>query len=112
MAEKTVSKYTAEVIAEMEKRAPLNFDICGEIGAKFNLPQRGVVASAKRNGIDYDNKVRVSKTGDKIASKADLVKEILENLDIAYLDGSIGEGGAKATKGFLEVLAKATAPQD
>ena len=107
MAEKTVSKYTAEVIAEMEKRAPLTFEICGEIGVKFDLPQRGIAASAKRNGIAYVNKARVSKTGNPVVSKSDLVEMITENLGLD-LSASVLEGGVKATKEFLEALAVAT----
>lgn len=107
MAEKTVSKYTPEVIAEMQSRAPLTFEICGEIGEKFGLPQRGIAASAKRNKIAYVNKARVSKTGNPVASKADLVGMIVENLGLSVSD-SVLEGGVKATKEFLETLAVAT----
>lgn len=107
MAEKTESKYTAEVVAEMVKRAPLTFDICGEIGEKFDLPQRGVAASAKRHKIAYINKARVSKTGSPVVSKADLVSMISENLGLD-LSASVLEGGVKATKEFLEALAVAT----
>jgi hypothetical protein len=105
MAEKIVSKYTPAVVAEMEKRAPLTFEICGEIGEKFDLPQRGIAASAKRNGIAYVNKARVSKTGNPVASKSDLVSMIAGNLGLSV--DSL-DGGVKATKGFLENLAVAT----
>ena len=102
---KEESKYTPIVIAEMEKRAPLTFEICGEIGLKFDLPQRGVAASAKRAGIAYVNKARVSKTGSPVVSKADLVEMIAGNLG---LDSASLDGGVKATKDFLETLAVAT----
>jgi hypothetical protein len=93
------------VIAEMKRRSPLTFEICGEIGIMFDLPQRGIAASAKRNKIDYVNKARVSKTGNPVVSKSDLVSMIAGNLglSVASLDG-----GVKATKDFLEILAVAT----
>jgi methyl coenzyme M reductase subunit C len=103
--EKKESLYTDVVIAEMKKMAPLDFEKCAVIGDKFGLPQRGVVASAKRNDIDYVNKARVSKTGKTIASKADLVSAIAQNLNLSV---SVLEGGAKATKDFLEAVATAT----
>jgi hypothetical protein len=105
MTEKIVSKYTDVVVAEMVKRAPLTFEICGEIGEKFGLPQRGVAASAKRNGIAYVCKPRVSKTGGTITSKSDLVGMIAGNLGLPASDL---DGLEKSTKTSLEAVAIAT----
>lgn len=103
--EKIESKYTAEVIAEMKKNAPLDFEKCGVIGEKFGLPQRGIAASAQRNKIEYVNKARVSKTGGKIASKTDLVDMIAGNIGVS---AKSLEGLEKATKSTLEAVALAT----
>ena len=95
-------KIAENVIAEMVKRAPLNYEICGEIAEKFGLKQRAIVASATRNKIDYQKKVRVSKTGNPVTSKADLVEAIAVKFDVSVeeLDGL-----EKATKTALEVVA-------
>jgi wobble nucleotide-excising tRNase len=101
MAEKTETVYTEEVVAAMEAQAPLNWEKAQDIAERFNLKAKGVVASAIRNGIEYKRKERVSKSGAKIVSKADLVSKIAEKIgvDVAKLDGL-----EKATKTSLETL--------
>jgi len=103
--EKTESKYTDEVVQEMKASAPLDYEKCGIIADQFGLPQRGVVASAKRNGIAYNVKKRVSKAGGAIVSKPDLVDMIAGNLGLSA--GSL-EGLEKATKSALQAIASAT----
>lgn len=96
------SKFTDEVLEVMEAEAPLNWSKANAIGAQFNLKPRAVVASAIRAGIEYNKIVRVSKTGGKIESKADLVAKIAARLGVS-LDSL--DGLDKATKTSLQVIA-------
>lgn len=97
------------VLDAMKAASPLNFEKCGVIADKFGLKQRSVVASAIRNEIPYENKKRVSKSGDPVVSKGDLVEAIAENLD---LDSSALSGLEKATKSALSAIATATTPEE
>ena len=99
------SKFSDEIIAELNANAPLNYEKVSEIADKHGEKAKALVACATRNGIAYIRKARVSKTGDKVASKQDLVVVIAENLsvDVADLDGL-----DKATKNVLQVIVKAT----
>lgn len=100
---KTESRYTEEVLTEMRANVPLDWEKAQEIAKKFDLPPMGVVNSAKRNKIEYKRKERVSKTGAKVISKAELVAQIAEKFSktIEGLDGL-----DKATKSALEYLVK------
>ena len=98
MSEKIESKYTPAVIARMNELAPLDFAKCKTIGEEFNLPQRGVVASAQRNKIAYVVKKRVSKSGKVVASKSDLVSAIATEMDLSV---EAVAGLEKATKEAL-----------
>lgn len=90
-----------KVMARMIEMAPLDFEKCGKIAEEFGLKQRAIVASATRNGIAYNKKARVSKTGDPIVSKADLVETIADSLNVTVesLDGL-----DKANKSALETI--------
>ena len=99
------SKFSDEIIAELNANAPLDFDKVSVIAEKHGEKPKALVACATRNGIEYKRKARVSKSGNPVASKADLVAVIASNLsvDVADLDGL-----DKATKNVLEVIVKAT----
>jgi L-asparaginase II len=98
-----MAKIKDEVIARMKALAPLNFEKAAQIGLEFDLKQRSIVAGAKRNGIEYVNKVRVSKTGEPVVTKEDLVKEIAKGLGV---DVKVLDGLEKATKTALVAVAK------
>lgn len=92
----------AKVLDAMKAAAPLNFEKAGEIAEKFGLKQRAVVASAIRNEIPYENKVRVSKTGEPVVTKEDLVGTIADGLGLEAKDLT---GLEKATKAALTKVA-------
>lgn len=96
------SKFDEKVLARMNEMAPLDFGKAGEIAEEFDLKVRSVVAAATRNGIAYNRKARVGKTGEPVVSKADLVKLIAEaiGLDETRLDTL-----DKANKTALSALA-------
>lgn len=99
------SKFSDEIIAELNANAPLNFEKVSAIAEKHGEKAKALVACATRNGIAYVRKARVSKAGTPVTSKADLVVKIADNLslDVADLDGL-----DKATKTVLEVIEQAT----
>jgi hypothetical protein len=92
-----------EILKVMVENAPLDWDKCNEIAEKFNEKPRSIVASAVRNGIDYNKKARVGKTGQPVVRKEDLVASIAEKfgVPVAELDGL-----EKANKTALEALLK------
>jgi hypothetical protein len=92
-----------EILKEMVENAPLNFEKATEIAEKFNEKPRSIVASAVRNGIAYEKKARVGKTGNPVVRKEDLVASIAEkfSIPVAELDGL-----EKANKTALEALLK------
>jgi len=98
---KATTKFTADVVAVMEENAPLDWAKANEIGDRFDIKPRAVVSSAIRLGIEYNKKERVSKTGAKIVSKADLVGMIANRLGV---DADELDGLEKATKTSLEIL--------
>lgn len=87
-----------EIIETMRAEAPLNWGKAQEIAEKFGIKPRAVVASATRNGIEYEKKKRVSKSGAPIVRKTDLVAK-LENLT-----GEKLEGLEKSSKEPLEAV--------
>jgi hypothetical protein len=93
-----------EILQAMKENAPLNWGKAQEIGEKFGVKPRAVVASATRNSIPYEKKRRVSKSGAPVLRKTDLVSKIERGLD--FDTGSL-EGLEKASKSALERLAQA-----
>lgn len=91
------------ILAKIEAEAPITWEVAQEIGQEFGIKPRSVVAMTTRNGFEYKRKERVSKTGDKVESKADLVARIAEKTCVSVNDL---DGLDKANKGALQVLAK------
>lgn len=97
----------AKVIARMVELSPLDFDLATQIADEFGLKPRAVVASAGRQeGVTYNRKQRVSKTGTPVVSKTDLVTNLSTALD---LDVTALDGLDKANKTALEALVTAVA---
>jgi hypothetical protein len=87
-----------EIIETMRAEAPLNWSKAQEIAEKFDIKPRAVVASATRNGIEYEKKKRVSKSGAPIVRKTDLVAKL------ESLTGEKLEGLEKSSKEPLETM--------
>lgn len=95
------SIYTEKVLADLKALEPLNWEKATAYAEKNGFKPMGIVNSAKRNGIEYTKKVRVTKAGGKIESKADLVARIAEHVGKSVKDL---DGLEKATKTALEAL--------
>ena len=90
-----------KVLKVMNDQAPLNFAKATEIAEQFGLKPRAIVASAVRNGIAYEKKVRVGKTGAPVISKADLVGKIAAKFGLELTELA---GLEKANKTALEAI--------
>jgi hypothetical protein len=98
--EKTASKYSVDQVARMRELAPLNqakaTALAAEFGPKFTA--RSVTAKAVREGIAYESKGKVTKTGTPVEQKDAIVAEIASLVE-ANLDGL-----EKAPKPALQAL--------
>ena len=70
-----VPNYTALQMAEIKERAPLNYEIASELGAKFGKKTRSVIAKAISMKVEYQAKPRATKTGEVVERKGDIVSE-------------------------------------
>jgi hypothetical protein len=92
-----------KVLTKMREEAPLNMEKAEKIANEFGLKTKSVIASATRNGIEYERKARVGKTGEPAVRKEELVTRIADKfgLEVTELDGL-----EKANKRALEALLK------
>jgi hypothetical protein len=90
-----------EILEVMKENAPLNWTKAQEIAEKFNVKPRAIVASATRNGIEYERKKRVSKSGAPVLRKTDLVPLIEKGL--GFMEGDLA-GLEKASKDVLQKM--------
>jgi len=93
---------TAEIIAMYEAKESDNKTIVASIAEKFGKTTRSIIAKLSREGV-YETESRVTKTGEPVITKAELVAQIVSKLG---LDGTY-ESLTKATKTDLQSLAKA-----
>lgn len=105
---KSVSKYTeamvAVILAKADEVGVLDANACAEIAARkefvaAGVTARGVIAKVRSLGLDYAKKEKVSKTGDRVATKETLASEIEAALGLTGLASL-----AKAEKGALRIL--------
>lgn len=96
------SAFTDEVIAKMSALAPLNWEKAKKLGEELGIKPKAIVASANRNQIEYQKQKRVTKSGAKIVSKADLVAQIAKGVGVEVL---ALDGLEKSTKTALEAIA-------
>lgn len=84
-------------ILEAAKAGPLNLESAKALAAEFGggKTYRSVVAKIGRMGVPYAKKVPVSKTGEPVIRKENLVAEISR-----FVPGSL-DGLEKASKGAL-----------
>lgn len=98
-----MSAITEAVVARMKEMSPLDMAKAEVIAQEFGIKTRSVIASAGRTeDVEYIRKERVSKSGDPVRTKSDLVTEIAEatGVDVEALDGL-----DKATKTALVAIA-------
>jgi hypothetical protein len=105
---KSASKYSAAQEATIRAAAaagPLNQDVANRLAAEFGegFSGKSVIAKINRMGLPYVRKVAVTKTGDKVESKATICAEIAE-----LVSGNL-DGLDKAPKPALQALRNALA---
>jgi hypothetical protein len=98
------SKFDGEIMDVMKAIAPMDYNKALILGEAFEVKPKALVAAAKRAGIEYKVKPRVSKTGGPIVTKEDLVKVI--GVSLEFEAGEL-EGLDKATKVVLTKIADA-----
>ena len=107
MSEKAESKYTPAIVSELStfaktgENGKLNWAMAQEFGEKHDFKPMGVVLCAKKNNIPYAKKERVTRSGAKVISKAELVASIAKKIGVTVeaLDGL-----EKSTKTALEAV--------
>ena len=107
LVKKSTSKYTPEMEAMIRDHAPLDLEICEQLATepmfvKAGVTARGIAAKARSLQVEYVKQERVTKNGDPIATKLDLVTEIEQAMQVDGLKSL-----AKAEKKALQVLLKA-----
>ena len=104
------SKYTAAMVAALETQAakgPLNLAVLTSLAedavfADAGVTARGLVAKARSMGLPYQKVERVSKTGEAVVRKDELVAQLEAAMGLDGLDSL-----AKAEKGALRKLVDA-----
>ena len=106
------SKYTPEMVAAIEaacvEHGSLNLDICVELSnstlfSDADISARGIVAKARTMGIEYKKKVRLTKAGQPVIRKDEIVVKIEKALCIDGLD-SLSKAEKPALRKLLEAL--------
>ena len=105
------SKYTPEMVAVIERVADehgsLNLGLCADISAlpmfvDAGITARGIVAKARTMGLPYDKVKRLTKTGQPVIRKDEIVVKIETVLGVEGLDSL-----SKAEKPALHKLLQA-----
>lgn len=109
-----IANYTAAQEALIAAEAPLNYDKAQALAAlpAMNTADgsprkaRSIVAKAIRMGVTYERQVRVTKTGEAVVRKDELVAQIAESAGLAVESLA---GLEKSPKGALQSLRAALA---
>jgi hypothetical protein len=104
------SKYTEAMVAALEAQAakgPLSLAVLTSLAedpvfTKAGVTARGLVAKARTLGLPYQKVERVSKTGEAVVRKNELVAQLEAAMGLDGLDSL-----AKAEKGALRKLVDA-----
>ena len=89
------------MIAIYEAKEGDNKMVVATIAEKFGKTTRSIIAKLSREGV-YEAEKRVTKTGEAVITKAQLVAQIAEKVGVDSV-----ESLAKATKQDLQTLVKA-----
>lgn len=93
------SKYSEAMVAAIEAAAKqagaLNLDLCVELAATpmfedAGITARGIIAKARTMGLPYQKVKRLTKTGQPVIRKDEIVVKIEERLGVSGLD-SLGK---------------------
>ena len=102
------SKYTPEMVAVIERVADehgsLNLELCNELAAMpmfrdAEITARGIIAKARTMGVSYAKKQRLTKAGQPVIRKDEIVVKIENVLGVEGLDSL-----SKAEKPALQKL--------
>ena len=105
------SKYTPEMVAQIERVADehgsLNLELCTSLASQdmfvaAGITARGIVAKARTMGLPYDKVKRLTKTGQPVIRKDEIVVKIENVLGVEGLDSL-----SKAEKPALHKLLQA-----
>jgi hypothetical protein len=108
-ATKKTAKYTPEMVAMIAAiPAPLNLAKCVELAAnelfvEAGISARGIVAKARTMGVAYEKQTKVTKTGEPVARKDELVHEIEKAMGLTGLD-SLAKAEKPALRSLLTAL--------
>lgn len=106
MATDKTPNYTPEQEARIRERAAegsLNQTVATELATEFGKTPRSVIAKITRMELPYARKQPVTKTGEPVESKLDIVAQIA-----MLVEGNV-EGLEKASKGALQRVRNALA---
>ena len=78
--------YTAEMVAQLEQNAPLDFAKAQALGKEMNRSVKSIIAKAKREGIEYISKPAPARKK-SAPTKADLVSAICKAVDLDDCQG-------------------------
>ena len=105
------SKYTPEMVAVIERVADehgsLNLELCNELAAMpmfrdAEITARGIIAKARTMGVSYAKKQRLTKAGQPVIRKDEIVVKIQSALGVTGLSSL-----SKAEKPALQILLNA-----
>ena len=82
----TTPNYTAEMVAQLEQNAPLDFAKAQALGKEMNRSVKSIIAKAKREGIEYISKPAPARKK-SAPTKADLVNAICKAVDLDECNG-------------------------
>jgi hypothetical protein len=100
MAKDKTPNFTEGQEQRIRDTAPHNLASATALAVEMGKSPRSIVAKIVRMGVDYSSKVRTTKSGDPIVSKAKLVEQIG-----AVVGGNL-EGLDKAPKPALQAVAR------
>jgi len=108
LIKKSNSKYTSQMEDMIRAAAPLDLAVCEQLAkdqlfVKASVTARGIAAKARSLGVEYVKQERVSKSGDPIATKIDLVVEIEREMGLDGL-ASLAKGEKKALHILLNAV--------
>jgi hypothetical protein len=89
--------YSEKDCAILAKASPLTFEKAGELASELGKTQRSIIAKAKSLGLDYIPKAKPKATGEKGITKAQILADIREKLNLPDREGDL-------TKAELETL--------